>query len=68
MNNLSRRVSALETGGGPFTGWHCVVQGVGQTLEQAMEAYELAHGKIGGEDYFVVRTGVPRGAGGAKFG
>lgn len=54
MAKLEGRVKALENrGGSAFYPYHRIVQGVGQTQDEALEAY--GRDKIGPNDNLVIR-------------
>ena len=51
---LKRRLSALEGGAGKdFVPWVRVIQGIGQTEEEAFAAYEAEHGPLGDRNFFL---------------
>lgn len=53
---LKQRVEALENGdSSQFKPWHCVVQDVGETEQQAFARYETENGPIG-DDRGVLRV------------
>lgn len=58
MGALKTRLAALERMVGPnrCPRWHCIVQDVDQTPEQARAAFEAENGPIGPEDGQIVRV------------
>jgi len=57
MKALHKRLSTLEAQGGSVR-WHRVLQSIGQSLDDALSAYEVCNGPVPARDNIIIRTVV----------